>query len=473
MLPVFEKTIEQVLSECRAAGGAFTAIRNGEVVVREVFGTADIETGRPITEESIFDLASDTKCMTTSVISQLCDEGKCSWEDPVRKFIPDFFLGDDYISSHITLKDCASHRSGICSQNMIRRTPAGEFPTRKSFVDRLKYFTLAKEFRDSFMYQNELYALLGYITELIEGKPWEECVLERIGRPLGIELAFRGIEDGGHKDVAYPHLTDGKEIWKTKHNSFWQNNPCGGARSNLLGFEKWLRVWCDGGKFPDGSDFVSPKMFQKMTTPISFWSGGGVIDCNRNYALGLAPSVYRGRKLVYHGGSINGFRSAMGFFPGLDSGYCIMINSTSQPLSVLKLLLCDAALGELRDDYSENVRNHLNMFYAPPAILSKLPPVQEITEEEKARFAGTWYNGAYKNLSVTPGEGNALHLKYYAAEGDVEFRGKSPEGVYLFKAYNTDIGGFLTDLRFDPDGCHAKMSFSEYFTPNPFVKTEG
>ena len=282
MLPVFEKTINQVLAECKSAGGAFIAIRNGETVVREVFGVADIETGRPITENSIFDLASDTKCMTTSVISQLCDEGKCSWEDPVRKFIPDFFLGDEYVSSHITLKDCASHRSGICSQNVLRRTPASEFPTRKSLLDRLRYYTLAKEFRDSFMYQNELYGLLGYITELIEGKTWEECVLERIARPLGMEMAFRGIPDGGHDDLAYPHPTNGKTISKTTHSTFWQLNPCGGARTNLIGVEKWLRMWISGGKKPDGSDFISPKMFTKMTTPISFWSAGGNIDCNRN-----------------------------------------------------------------------------------------------------------------------------------------------------------------------------------------------
>ena len=470
MLPVFEKTIDQVLQECKAAGGAFTAIRNGEVVVREVFGVADVDTGRPVTEKTIFDIASDTKCMTTSVISQLCDEGKCNWEDPVRKFIPDFFLGDEYVSSHITLKDCASHRSGICSQNLIRRTPAENFPTRKSFVDQLKFFTLAKEFRDAFMYQNELYALLGYITELIEEKPWEECVLERIARPLGMELAFRGIPDEGHEDVASAHYTDGREIHVVPHNTFWQNNPCGGARTNLLGFEKWLRVWINEARLPDGSEFVSRKMYKKMTTPISFWSPGGEIDCNRNYALGLAPSVYRGHKLVYHGGSINGFRSAMGFFPGLNSGYCIMINSASQPLSVLKVLLCDAALGVLQDDYSANVRAHLNSFYAPSPIPASLGPVAEISEEDKARFAGHWYNGAYRDLFITPGEGNALHLKYWSAEGDVAFRGVNEDGEYVFKDYQLSIGGFLTDLRFAPDGRHAKMSFSEYYTPNPFEK---
>ena len=470
MLPVFEKTIQQVLAECKAAGGAFTAIRNGEVVVREVFGVADIETGRPITEKSIFDLASDTKCMTTSVISQLCDEGKLKWEDPVRKFIPDFFLGDEYISEHLTLKDCASHRSGLCSQNLIRRRPVSDFPTRQAFVDQLRFFTLAKEPRDAFMYQNELYAVLGHVAELIEGKSWEQCVLDRIAKPLGIEMAFRGIPDEGHEDVAMPHLTDGKTIEKTKHNSFWQNNPCGGARSNLLGFEKWLRVWIAGGRFPDGSDFVSREMYQKMTTPISFWSAGNDIDCNRNYALGLAPSVYRGHKLVYHGGSINGFRSAMGFFPGLNSGYCIMINSGSQPLSVLKILLCDAALGCLKDDYTENVRAHLDAFYAEPAIIGKLPPVQEIGNEDLQKFCGTWFNGAYKDLTILPGSENSLRLKYWSADGEVHFRGILPDGSYQFQDYNTDIGGFLTDLRFAPDGKTAKMSFSEFYTPNPFVK---
>lgn len=471
MLPVFEKTIEQVRAACKTAGGAFLAIHDGEVVVREVFGVSDIETGRPVTERTIFDIASDTKCMTTSVISQLCDEGKCSWDDPVRKFIPDFFLGDEWISAHITLKDCASHRSGICSQNMIRRRPVADYPTRKDFVSNLRYFTLAKEFRDSFMYQNELYALLGYITEIIEQKLWEDCVLERIAKPLSMELAFRGIPDGGHEDVAFPHWTDGREIEKNEHNTFWQNNPCGGARTNLIGFEKWLRVWTSGGKYPDGSDFISPVMYKKMTTPISYWMQGSALDINRNYALGLAPSVYRGHRICYHGGRIGGFRSAMGFFPDLNSGYCVMINSATQPLAVLKVLLCDAALGCLKDDYTENVNRLIEAFYRPSSLVKTLPPAVPIDASVLESFSGTWNNGAYGDLEILPGdEAGTLRFRYYSADYTLHFRGVLPDGRFLFQEFIPALGAFITDLRFDPDGRHAAMSFSDFYTPNPFTR---
>ena len=435
MLPVFEKTIAQVKEQCGFAGGAFIAIKDGEVVVKETFGVADIETGRPITEDTIFDIASDSKCMTTSIISQLCDEGKLDWDAPVRKYYPEFFLENEVISEMMTLKDLASHRSGICSQNFPRRAPVESVGSRAEFIRRMKYLKMSKPFRDSFQYQNEYFALLGYVAELVTGQTWEELVTERIAKRFDMDILFRGQKDPEDMDIAMPYSSEGTGVEPMARNIFGFNNPCGGARTNLKSAERWLRMWMSGGMAPDGERFISQEMFTKMTTPISFWRDPKRVtspDHFRCYGLGLAPSVFRGRKLVYHGGSINGFRSAMGFFPELNSGYFIMINSNCMPLAVLKVLLCDAALGILQDDYTDLTDIYIKDWFKPSTMPSKLTPELEISAEEKAKCYGVWENGFYGRITVSDGGENKLHFKFFKTEWDLPLRNVLPDGTLAF-----------------------------------------
>ena len=475
MLPVFEKTIRYIGERFAYAGGAFAVYKDGKIIMHEVFGTADMDTGRPVTENSVFDIASDSKSMTTNVVSQLCDEGLLDWDAPVQKYYPEFHWGDDeYISAHMTLKDLACHRSGVCSNNFIRRTPASAYPTRKDFVEKVAMnLTMAAPFRDKFMYCNETYATMGYICELVTGKSWEDLVLERIAQPLGMDIAFRGCGDRDLPDIAMPHYNEGDVVNRTNHNQFWLNNPCGGARTNLLGFEKYMTMWASGGLLPDGTRMISEAMYKKMTTPITYWSHPAKPDACRCYGLGLAPSVYRGEKMVYHGGSINGFRSAMGFFPGKNCGWCVMINSDTQPLAVLKWLLADVCLGVLQDDYTELADRFMSTYRVPSKLADKLAPVAEISAEDKAKFYGTYYNKAYGEITFADGGDNAVQIQYFTADRPIRFRGVMTEtGEYLFQDHISQFGNFITDLRFAPDGKTAKFSVCDFYTPTPFVKVK-
>ena len=457
MLKVFENVIEQVKAEIGVAGGAFLAIKDGETIIKECWGTADIETGRPITENTVFDIASDSKCFTTMLLAMFCDEGLLDWDKPVRTWWPDFFLSDEYVSSHITLRDMVSHRSGLASNNLIRCSGLDLIPTRADYIERVQHLTLTSDFRYRFHYQNELFAVAGYLMEKLTGKTYEELIVERIAKPLGMEVAFRGMPTD-LPDIAMPHFSSKGGIEKGVHNSFSHNNPCGGVRTNIRSWEKWLRFLLAGGCLPDGTRLVSEKQFKNLYHPNSYWSDGNDLDRARSYGLGLAPSVYRGEHLVYHGGSITGFRSAMGFFPGKNSGYLVMINSTAQPLAVLKTLLCDAALGCLEDDYSERTAKGIESFLKP----RKEFPKGKLTPEQQKLYSGRYWNDAYHDIYVTPNDEGGLHIQYVNVGGDVF---EAEQG--LLKGY---VWGIETMCRFAEDGKSAQMSFCEAWTPTPFKK---
>lgn len=474
MYPIIEKALSYIGQQFAYAGGFYSVFKDGKTVLREVFGPADLETGRPVTENSIFDIASETKCMTTTIVSLLCDEGILDWDAPVRRYLPEFHFGDDeYVSANLTLKDLACHRSGVCSNNFIRRTPSSEFPTRKDFVERISMnLTMAAPFRDKFMYCNETYVLLGYICERVTGKSWEDLVLERIAEPLGMDIAFRGLGDRGFTDIAMPHSVNGKNICKVARNQFWLNNPCGGVRTNLRGIEKWMQMWASGGLRPDGTPFISQEMYRKMITPITFWSNATPPDACRTYGLGLAPSIFRGERMVFHGGTINGFRSAMGFFPEKNCGYVVSVNCNTHPLiHTLKYILADICLGTVQDDYA-NITDRMVQISLNPAFKKVvLPDPAAIPQEEKEKLLGTYYNKAYGEIEFADGGENRIRIRYHSADDTIVCRGILPEtGEYLFQDHIPSFGPYITDLRFAPDGQFSKFSVCDFYTPTPFQK---
>src|SRR5699024_5800518 len=87
---ILQKTIEQIRKQYGLAGGILVAVKDGKVVLKECFGQADAEQNKPVDSKTLFQIASCSKAFTTMVAGQLCDEGKMTWDTPVKQLMPDF-----------------------------------------------------------------------------------------------------------------------------------------------------------------------------------------------------------------------------------------------------------------------------------------------------------------------------------------------------------------------------------------------
>ena len=114
-MEILNKTIEQVRKQYGVAGGILIAIKDGKVLLKECFGQADAEKGKPVDSKTLFQIASCSKAFTTMVAGQLCDEGKMTWDTPVKQLMPDFKMVDKYAEEHVTPRDMACHRTGMTS----------------------------------------------------------------------------------------------------------------------------------------------------------------------------------------------------------------------------------------------------------------------------------------------------------------------------------------------------------------------
>lgn len=460
MEKVFERTIAQIREHFGLTGGIFSAVKNGEIVLQECFGEADVENARPITANSYFEIASCSKAFTTFLAAQLCDEGKLDWDAPIRNYYPGFKMMDEYAAAHLTARDMACHRSGLARHDLVRR---GVLTDRADYVSRIAFYPPAAGFREKMQYQNQIYAALGYALEQITGQTWEEMVIERIAKPLDMDVGFRGITNPASHDSALPYQNKNGKISRGNFNMCCANNPCGGIKTNIESLSHWIKMLANHGEY-NGKRLISEKQFNELKKPCVYMGevASNHDDKQRCYALAWMPSVYRGRQMASHGGSIEGFNSNVGFFPDENSAFAVSVNTDGTPAhEILKYMLCDYVAGELKDDYTFLIKSYLSNTITMEQREEKLEKLP-VSAEEIAAACGHYYNDGYHDLHIVQNEKGGLRINYADVWADI-FKDKEGRFLGWFKGQ-----AVFADVRLNEGG--AIISLSENYSPSVFKK---
>ena len=416
MQSIIEKTIDQLQARFGLTGGILVAVKDGKTVLKQGFGLADRETGRPVDTETVFQIASCSKAFTTMMAAQLCEEGKLSWDTPVRQYLPEFRLMDEYASEHVTPRDLACHRTGL-SRHDAMRTYVRE--DRADLVRRMAHFPPTVSFRERYYYQNQNYVALGYLCERISGRTWEQWLTERIGDPLGMELYYRGHVDIRSINAAMPYLRRNGETIRVEEVVGQASNPCGGVYTNADSLEKWIKMLAAGGTL-DGKTIIGEAGLRKLLAP-NIPVPGKVPhpgEIQQMYGLGWETASYKGHRVAFHGGWTNGFNSQVGFFPEKNMAYALSVNTEDTPSHlILAYLLRDLLLEDPETDYGWLMDAAAPGFDKGPAFTQEELAELPLTEEEADAFCGTYENPGYGELAFSYQSGK-LHLSYGLVEMD-------------------------------------------------------
>jgi CubicO group peptidase (beta-lactamase class C family) len=88
-------------------------VKDGKLILSKGYGFRDVDKKTPVTEQTLFPIASITKSFTVATLGTLASEGKLDWDKPVRDYMPDFRMYDDVMTAHITPRDLVTHRTGF------------------------------------------------------------------------------------------------------------------------------------------------------------------------------------------------------------------------------------------------------------------------------------------------------------------------------------------------------------------------
>src|SRR5690242_368907 len=162
----FDAYMAQVLKDWNAPGLGVGIVVNDRLVFARGYGFRDFEKKLPYTPGTMTPIASNTKLFTAIAAGMLVEEGKLTWDKPVRDSVPSIRFFNDQLNNTVTLRDMLSHRTGVTRHDTIWYK--SDF-TRKQLFEKLAFLEPQEPLRETFLYNNLMYAAVGYLIELQSG----------------------------------------------------------------------------------------------------------------------------------------------------------------------------------------------------------------------------------------------------------------------------------------------------------------
>jgi CubicO group peptidase (beta-lactamase class C family) len=404
------------MREWGVPGAAIAIVRPDGVAYAKGYGAREIGKPDPVTPDTAFAIGSTTKAFTAAAIAMLVDEGKMSWDDPVRKHIPWFHLQDPAADQLVTIRDLLTHRTGLSRNDMLWYASPWD---REELIRRLAFVRPSRPFRGAWQYNNLMFLTAGYAASHAAGSSWEELVQKRIFDPLGMKSATFHVEDAQKQNdhATGNALRDGKVVttpWRNIDNI----GPAGSINSSVNDLSRWVRLQLNGGVF-EGRRLISAASMAEMHTPQMAmrpedWGRSWNPETRQmTYALGWTLHDYRGRYLVSHGGAIDGFRANITILPDDKLGIIVLSNLGQENMpEALRWTLIDIALGLAPRDWDAELRAHFKKETDDAqAVARKLMDARRPDTKPSLalnQYAGEYFDPGYGKVTIAEDKGRLL-----------------------------------------------------------------
>src|SRR5260370_819076 len=323
----FDDYMAKVLKDWNGPGIGVGIVAGDKLVFAKAYGYCDYEKKPPFTAGNVCPHASNTKPFTAVAAGMLVEEGKLTWDKPVRESVPTVRFYNEQLNNSVTLRDMLSHRTGITRHDTIWFK--SDF-TRKELFDRLKYLEPQEPMRQTFLYNNLMFAGVGYMIEQQSGKPWEQFVRDRILQPLDMQstgYTISGMVKQPEHGVGFTEKRDSFDIYRIPYYEDIEGvAPCGAIVSNINDLSHWLIALMNDGKYQGKQVLPADVLTHTLPPAISFPNvnaeqRGYWEVLNSAYGMGRQTAVYRGHLMTFHGGDLPGFNSKVSFMPKEQIGW--------------------------------------------------------------------------------------------------------------------------------------------------------
>jgi CubicO group peptidase (beta-lactamase class C family) len=405
-----DAALNEAMKYWQTPGAAVVIVRGDEVVYLKGFGVKDVNTKQPVTPDTLFAIGSTTKAFVTAAIAMLADDGKMSWDDPVRKHLPYFRLSDPLANENVTMRDIVTHRTGLIRHDLLWY---GSPWSREEIIKRIGYVPLTYGFRTTFQYQNIMFLSAGQAVGAASKSSWEEFTQKRIFDPLGMKTAnFSALKAEKSPDHASPHVKQGSKIEVIKWRNLDNVGPAGSINASMRELSNWIRLQLNDGVL-DGKRLISSGNLREMHTPQMVIRNEGrwklffpeSESSQVSYGLGWFINDYRGHKLVMHGGTIDGFRTSIMLVPRSKIGVAVVANlaGTQMPEATCYTII-DSLLGLPKKDWNAYIGEEARKFDAEQtrAYLERLGKRHTNTKPSRdlAAYSGVYEDVAYGQAQV-------------------------------------------------------------------------
>jgi len=330
--------VTRVMKTFEVPGLSLAIVKDGQVLLAKGYGVKKLGQSDPVDSRTLFGIASNSKVFTAVALGMLVDEGKIRWEAPVIDYLPEFQMFDPAVSREITVRDLLCHRCGLgLGAGDLMLWPASDL-NRKEILRRVRYIKPASSFRTTYAYNNIMFVVAGELLARVSRMSWEDFVREKIQKKVGMEWSNTSCAlVDKEENRAWPHVPLEGKVVPVKTLYLTENvNPAGGINSCAEDMAKWMLVLLNNGKLTDGSQLVSERVMNAITsivTPIPVSKPAPELApaaMNFNgYGLGLRIRDFRRHKVLTHTGGLEGYVSQVWLMPEIGLGVTVLTNQES------------------------------------------------------------------------------------------------------------------------------------------------
>lgn len=322
--------VETSMQELGIPGVGLAFIDHNQVVYAGGLGVKELGKPDPVDENTLFMAASNTKGMTTLLLSELVDEKKLRWDEPVTEAYPSFKLGDPHTTKKVLVKHLVCACTGLPRQDLEWLF---EFKnaTPESSLALLGTMHPTSKFGEVFQYSNLMAAAAGYIgghlvyPDMELGAAYDKAMQQKIFDPLGMKSTTFDFARALGGDHASPHGDDVDghvAVAKMAFNyAAVPARPAGAVWTSSADLARYAQLELTQGKLPDGKQLVSAESLLMRRAPQI------PLAENQSYGMGLMTDSTYGVLVVHHGGSLAGFKSDWDVLPDSGIGAVLLTNS--------------------------------------------------------------------------------------------------------------------------------------------------
>ena len=318
-----EKTVERIdtfvtqqVERHHLPGLALALVEGNQVIFMKGYGKAD-QSGRPVTPQTPFILASVSKPLTATAIMQLIEAGQIELDAPVQRYLPEFQLADPVASRQITVRHLLLHTSGIPSTACDTRM---ESSTLAEYVAELQTVNPAAPVGTQHIYCSGNYNVLGRILEVVAGQSFGEYMQENIFKPLDMRHSFTSEEAALSAGLAQGYQWFFGLRVPTHHHYNTSQLPSGYMISSVEDMSHFLVAQLNAGRYA-GSKILSAESLGAMRTQGATRRAGG------EYGFGWVISPFGDVPAVWHDGVNVNFHSLILMQPHSHQGVVVLMNS--------------------------------------------------------------------------------------------------------------------------------------------------
>lgn len=403
---------KQAVADDRTPGIAIAVVHGDEVIFAQGFGVRDVRSGEPVDPDTVFQLASVSKPIGSTVISGLVGDGKLTWDTRLMDLTPGFSLQEPWVTSQVTLRDLYSHRSGLPDHAGDLLEDYGY--DREAVLQRLRFQPPLTSFRSGYAYTNFGITAAAVAAASTTGMDWETLSEERLYKPLGMaSTSSRYADFIAEANHAVGHIrVEGNWSFVEQRQPDAQS-PAGGVSSSVNDLSRWVRLLVNDGMF-EGKQVIAKAALDEGHLPVMI----------TGYAPDGAPSFYGlGWNVSYWGDARHSISHSGAFAMGagttvnisLDDKLGVIVLTNGAPVGVSETLanafMDNAILGKPRYPWQE-VFTSIFTQMAEDGISHNFdtPPTAGGPAAADAAYVGNYANDFYGPIEVVADAG-ALHLR--------------------------------------------------------------